>query len=758
MRNWKKYWISSNRLPLGMILAGLAFPQATSKACGPVMDQVSGAYTFVHPGLVNTETESAPYFLDFQQIYEQYGRQSRLQPLTNLEEWQERFCGIPDLKDIAYIVYQSPIEQMQRLETHVRNKKLPVPADLRNNSFAQYLDRNQCTEAVTYLIYAKRCEPYVVSGDPWKETDEANRKRAMEILIDEGLTAFRKTASHYFRLRYAYQIIRLAHYSGDYLRTLELHDFLMPKIDNDPSTIEYWIMGHRAGALMGLGKNVEASYLYSLIFEHCQGKRESAFRSFHIRNDEEWKTVLLMCRDDRERATLYALRANFSDSKAVEEMAAIHRLDPGNPHLDILLLKELKKMERFHLGSEFKPQGAPSSRDRTKQAQAYLIRLQEFVRKLNAAGDAPTPVLWRMAEGYLEVLAGDYYQAEKTLETVRRSVRSDFLREQIDAFLLTAKINSFRSVNDATEAEVAASMHEDKTFGRFPDFDRMLKDKMSWLYARQGADGKYFLQKYELQDLKVNPDPKLISKLLALIEKKDPNRYERYLLRENESGKLARDLKELEGTALLAANDLSGARIAYERVGRQEMENYGLFNPFREVINDCINCVFQDSFTLLTKLEITERMLSLENRALTDREQSAAYFYRIGLAYYNMSYFGYAWQALDQFRSGSSLTSRSRPPGAPVVPRDDYALGNRERFDCSIALDYFDRARQLAQDPELAAAATFMAAKCEQNRFFFQGGTPTYQYFELLRTEHANSAFFQKIIAECRYFRAYAAK
>ena len=91
-----------------------------------------------------------------------------------------------------------------------------------------------------------------------------------------------RMCTHYIRLRYAYQMIRLAHYMKDYEYTLDLYDFFMPKIDDKNSLIYYWIIGHRAGALRALGRNVEASYLYTQIFSKCPNRRQSAFHPFRM--------------------------------------------------------------------------------------------------------------------------------------------------------------------------------------------------------------------------------------------------------------------------------------------------------------------------------------------------------------------------------------------------------------------------------------------------------------------------------------------
>jgi len=186
-------------------------------------------------------------------------------------------------------------------------------------------------ETIDYLIYAKNCEPNVVALDAWNE--DTHDYAAMEDLLNEGLKRFKKTKSNFLKLRYAYQIIRLAHYKKEYSRVLELHAFLMPKIDEVTinelrSLVYYWIVGHKAGALLKLGDRTEAAYLYSRIFAECPSKRESAFRSFSIKFQAEWDEVLKRCASDKERSVIYALRANGADSQAIYDMETIYDLYP----------------------------------------------------------------------------------------------------------------------------------------------------------------------------------------------------------------------------------------------------------------------------------------------------------------------------------------------------------------------------------------------------------------------------------------------
>jgi hypothetical protein len=95
-----------------------------------------------------------------------------------------------------------------------------------------------------------------------------------------------------------------------------------------------------------------------------------------------------------------------------------------------------------------------------------------------------------------------------------------------------------------------------------------------------------------------------------------------------------------------------------------------------------------------------------------------------------------------------------------VTPHPIFPYGNQENFDCSRARLYFERARLATDSLELAAKATFMAAKCERNEYYVNRWRPdavqSFENFELLVQNYAGTDFYQQIIDECLYFRAYA--
>lgn len=746
-------------------------PTKISIGCGPTAVNFKG-YTFFNNEVINKESSFAPFFLDFDNIFSTYDANA-IQTDANLEEWHGRFCEDPNLEDMRKLIYKASLKEMQLLKTSAKNKKSSLDFRLKDNSFAHHLKDNKCMEVIDYLIFAKECEPHVLaSKDGWStpQRDVA----MMQELIRKGKRAFRRTKSHYVKLRYTYQLVRLAHYMRDYEQTLELHDYLMPKIDPINSIINYWIMGHKAGALRQLGRNVEASYLYALIFQNAPSKRASAFRSFKIKTDEEWKQCLLLCKDDHERATLYAIRANEDFANTVSEMEQIYRLEPTNDNLELLLVKGIKKWERYLLGKEFNDYQRHNRQYLTvpsKEVGKKIIELQQFARMCRQEALVKRPDLWHIAEGYLEFLAGDFYAADKTFKAVEDVLTDPLLKEQVEAMHLALNIAAWEKMNESIEEEAANIRRNHDIYDKYKDFPDFMYDKLAVLYQEANSPGKAFRCHYKINALKPNPKEDIVNDLLALAVKEEPTPLEKFFLKDNDGNSVRNDLIDIKGTLYMSQFQMEAALETFKIMDRAEWDKYGKFNPFYERIKDCHSCALPDTAHYYNRGEIIERILDWEYRAKAEPDNTAKYYYRIGNAFYNMSYFGYAWNAMDYFYSGSSWNSWNLGKDNHVIDYWAFPYGNKENMDMSRALFYYEKARLLAKNPELAARATFMAAKCEQKMYYTSSAYRTpcrncipnapedyLRYFGVLTTVYSDTDFYRQMINECKYFRAYVAR
>ncbi|MGB3545741.1 MAG: hypothetical protein WBA17_02135, partial [Saprospiraceae bacterium] len=747
---------------------GREAPVVEFSVCTPGEPVKPYTYRFVNPAIVGYSSDLAPYFLAFGDVYEVlYQGQDGVMQADNVDEWVERYCDQADAADINAFVYQYPIRDLEALLLHIQDKDAKLndlSPTLRQNEFSHHLFQYNCDETVRYLIFAKRCEPHVVA--PSSRWDTRRRDlAAMRSLIEEGKTDFYRAESHYIRLRYAYQLVRLAHYMLDYQGCLDLYDELMPKVDADPSLVYYWVEGHRAGALRSLGRNAEAAYLFSRVFDQCPSKRESAYLSFRINSNEEWRACLLLCKNQHEQATLYVLRAQNAEAELVEEMQSIYALEPRNKVLEILLVREMQRLESDLLGIDFNPEKRNNSRHFNiprPVAGERVVALQQFVRQVRADNVVDRPQLWQLAETYLQVLAGDRYAARKSFSDLRGRINEDSLVQQYEIMREVMNVVSLDTLTDSLEVQYYRKLSDAETSTRYPDLAKLINDKFLQIYKATNRKGKAYLLEYRLEQLRANPQIDVIRDLITLAEDENANRFEKKLLTDRLGTDAINELRHIQAVYYISNSQLEAAFEIFRLIPEETYNRYGQYAPFVARLNDCVNCGRPDTARVYNKFELMQELINREYdaRSATDPNRSAELYFQVGVAYYNMTYFGHMWKFADFFRSSVSAKLVRRSPGENVFPYYDLPLGNREYFDCSRAQSFFDRSHIMATDPELAARAAFYAAKCERNLHYATakpGVQRPFTNFALLRDKYSNTRFYQRAIAECRTFAAFTA-
>ena len=690
-------------------------------------------FPLIQSFIVNPTAPASPYFTSFKDIYLKFGKQTILQPNENINEWYERFCEVAPLSDIEWLIYQSDLSDIQELKNAVI-QNTGLITYLRTNKFARHLVKNKCVETIEYLLFAKKCEPFVTADkDVWqtKKPDIQN----MEALIQEGTKEFLTIESHYIRLRMAYQIIRLAHYSGQYSKVKYLYNYFTPKINHAPSTIQYWIEGHYAGALKALGERAKAAYFYARVFHHCPAKRESAFLSFEVRTDNDWLSALSFCENDQERTALYALRASFRNSRAVDEMIDIYSLHPKSNYLESILIQEIEKQEK-------------------KPVVEYIKKLDTFVKQVIDEKKVAHPEIWLLALGYLKYLNNDYFEAKLAFNAVTEYTQSKALQEQIAIFNMAIEIKEWEKINEEVAQRIWEFQSENEVFNRYPTLQSLLSKQVFQNLKNHGNPGLAVLYRFGFNAIKVNPSEEVIRDIKELAKKEIINPFEKSLMVLSKK-QFNTEIQALYATWLMTLNEWEAAEKAWQEIPLADIELFGKSNPFVERLNECVHCPVKSNERQLTKPQIVAEMLKLQYDIKANRTESPQYYYKMGLGLYNMSYFGYAWNVVDYFRSGSSLMAERLENASDRMKHPLFPNGNRENVDLSKALGYFEKAITLSTDKELSARATFMAARCEQKMSHVTKTANKRKYFALLKTKYKDTQYYDKVIESCKYFKYY---
>jgi hypothetical protein len=761
---------------IAVLIGVLSMPAKISNGCG-YYDASFYVYSFVKPSLIKSPSHR-PFFFTLLTYFEDW-KGSEFAAEENLKEWKNYFkIDGKNEADFKYLIYKSSIKELKALKYGDE-----LTDEMQGNAVVQRLRKKKNTAFLNYLIFAKECEPFAVDREfDWDGTpiNVAETKVKTDKIIERGLEKFNTYTDKFIKARYAFQLVRLARYSMDWEKTINLYEELIPQVKDVKTIINYWTREHYAGALYNIGQKTEAAYHFAQIFDKAPSRRMAAFNSFDIRSDKEWQIALDYCENNEEKAALYAVRAIAPFSNAVEEMKSIFDLSPKSSHLEFLLFREIQKFEYELLGATYSARHNDYKRyseemvESRKDTKQYLQELINLTREIVGSDATKNPHLWELAQGYLMFMDGDNAAAMEVfdeLESKKRKYDKTF-NAQLNVFRTAVIVDNIKTVDGEVEAKsgglisllesVRPSYWGDSGVSEEANY---LLDKLGQLYRKQGDHAKAFLcGKGEFHHLLMKPDLKVVDGLIKLYDRRDNlNAFEKELLKPifqigewtangREYKKINPDIRnqllEMKGTILLGKNQLEDAIATFEQLpeayrnGRKTLEdswegpmnskerfNISDNNPFYIHFNNSPNP--SPLAANFNKLELAKQLLAIEKSLETTPKTRAASYLKLGNARFQMSYRGKSWRAIDYAWSVG---------GGNFMTNED-------------AIEYLNKAIEIGkeEDRESAAKACFVASACVVDlRKPLQK-----EYFGKLKDEFSDTEFYEQAIRECTWFQAY---
>jgi hypothetical protein len=646
----------------------------------------------------------------------------------NLAAWQEYVKKDLSLSDLEYVIYQAPLTACQAWAIGGSSSK---SAGNRSDAVLKRFAADK--DNLTYLLFAKRCEPLVnlpANADFW-DADSYRDKPAMETLGQEGRKLLAQAKPGFLRDRYAFQVIRLAHYAGAYEEAIARFDEYFPGRPRK-GLIYYWALALKAGALKRLKRFDEASYLFSLVFERCNSRRQEAYYGFHIDSPETLKRCLQRCRDERERSLVHFLKGIDYWNSALTEMADIYRILPDSPHLETLLTREINRLEMALNGSEFNQRLVYSFNSNNGDIDASrenLGRLKTFLEQVVADKKVKRADLWLLALAYARYLGNDLARAGSELQVLRaNTATTPAVRQQAETFLWLVSVRSLVAPDRNAEARLFEEYKGlQKNFPRYnsadlndpnykldstqnPDVEWVdpkiifLRSVLHYLYQKHNDPPKIFLTD-EFSDLYRENKLELADALIQFNERQDKSSFEKYLLHEKFAGLMKIEgasldwlLREYKGTLLLRRSDWDGAIRMLAPLEKEKKIAAWVPDPFQEYPLNHWGGLDEDSSPEYSKLALAREMAGLKKRIAT--RPRFIDLQRYANALYNVSYYGPCWE----------LLAYGRKDGWDSDPDSTRAL-------LGLSNKYFVQAEKLAIDREKAARACFRQADIAQKLY-----------------------------------------
>ncbi len=753
------------------------------RGCGYVPDYFENYLTFFQSTLSQDKLFKRFYY-DIANNSGQYQVEASInqtRTTQNLQEWAKYFSGKVSYDDLAFLVYKMTSADLQNVCRRIE-AKLPLSKD---NQRLNAIAKPEYLPALEYLLFAKQCEPYATLDPSWYFEYEAalkeRRKPAeMQKLIDVGLAKYRNVTGSFLKVRYGYQIVRLANFAEKPQDCLNYYEQLIAQ-PGYKSVVADWALRHKVGALQKLGRKAESLVLASLIFDQNPSMMDEAFIDFNIPPDSLWNECLRLAGNRHRQATLWMLRGLQEQRITLEPLQRMYELEPQSTRFEVMLIRQINKIERLYLNSSLFFE--TKRREQLEQRQIALKHIGELQRFCAAVDyrKVRQPALWLAANGYLCTLEQQYTKAAEYLTQAQGlSPVNEDLRNQIVFLQELNKVAASPRMNEQLEASsVPALQWLDAKAKSASNLENIRESFYSLLAQKYLLTGDFSKAFYCLAKVDLSTDALLdhyagsqdLDRLIAFSGKVNKTHFETVITANPKYA--VDDFYAIKGTGFLRQGDFQGALVNLTKVAPQFWEKvkrnwdegeYGqIRTSFDHSRYNPKTGLYQyppGGFPYYTKLDFTRKVVQLEDLARNHPEKADRYYYQIANGFFHTPF----WSANENL-TGNRYDGNYNPlefgPLVGVLAQTYHQTGadNNER---RIALAYYRKAVQATKDPELAAECLFLAQACKTEfawyRKFKEPGNDPYADFAVLAKQYRNTAFYRRVIQECATFRDYVAQ
>ena len=728
-------------------------------ACGGWDDFDSGYHN-----LFSQEIMKDPRYRPFLLTYESKYYPSDILLNGNIEEWQ-KYLGL-SYDDTKYLVFNSSRSDLQSL---TKGKGAADP----KLAFAtpEFVQKHK--QALLYLAYAKYLEPYmrIIPGEDsdwyWDLPEYEHNAGDLDYAkVKNVLTkSWNAESDNELKLRYGYQLVRLAHYTRRFDEAVQLFDQYVEPLKTR-TEMYYYALSQKAGALRGMGETEQANREYIHVFTNSNDLKTVAYSSLTLGWDSEinFADFVAGAADDSERNEIYFMMGYGDFNNPVNEIEKIVANNPDAIQAKVLMVRTINMIERRLLYAylpeddeanaryPFFPASATDDREFFNQA----LRLSD-----RQCGQSSDKNFWNLASSYLHFLNHDFDQSSGCLG----KVKSDDELYMTMVRNLTAYIDICRqpNINADNENRLFAQYHDifthepsstycfNSTDNTFVDF--VLANR----YKLQGENAKAFLVFHSLKDIQDYPNEQLLEEIQAFLNKSEKTNLERYIADlSTMQMETSPDnfIAYVKGVFRLTAGDFKTAKGHFDQQTRLKVSrrifghNIKVWYSGEEafIMREDYISEFPFIRNNMTEAEVADALMRLDEIGKNeDSDHGAKADYLIANFFYNVSTTGYFRHYL-RFDNNNGFSYMKFGADNPYV--NTLELSDR----------YLKRAEAKATDLELRAHIAFAQAKNAQQTM--EQGTSSWDYTIVLPKEqynefdqYAGTAYHKVVLSNCLYYR-----
>ncbi|MDR0864430.1 MAG: hypothetical protein LBO74_05795 [Candidatus Symbiothrix sp.] len=780
------------------LLIGLTV-SGTSFACGDYDPDEFYYYNLLVQEIVD-DPQYYPFLLSYAGRY--YSFDENTITNENIEEWQD-YLGL-SYEDTYYLVFKATRDNVKKLID-----KKPVTDEKLKFANAAWVGKYK--QALLYLAYAKYLEPYmsVQLTDEWWYYGETKPHSVADLDYEKVIKVLEKSwkaeTDDELKLRYGYQLVRLAHYNKQYEDAICYFGCYVESLEYKPA-MYYYALNQKAGAQRGLGDTTEANYNFFTVFTHSKNLKENALSSIRFTENADFKAFLHKAQSADEINDAYLLLGFLSFSDPLSAIEKITASSPDAVQAKVLMVRAINEIERNYnlcysssnnhcLNADKR---YPLTCSSNSETQTFFQRMLTLSQQIATQPATKEKDFWNLTTAYLNFLNKDFAKAKTYLEKVETpnakyknqklnlAMYIDISEQpKITSALETAFFTKYKTVftNQSDNYRAGTDVNPSSVTG-------FVIDVLANRYFLQKEYAKSFLLNNNITQLENYPDAGLLTEIEAFYHKPDKNAMEAYIAenllpggqKNNES--IQQYIDYLWGNIYLAKGELEKSLNAFQKIKdgyrgfsgiSDKIFGYNRIECFDCNVNEVMRTDYLSDFpfikSTMNKKELVETLLQLQETGRQNDETGAKANYLAGNFFYNVSRIGYYRHILRFDQTNGANYMKFDSFGKPKSIYDgiyfkDYPFYYENQTNLSSG--YLEKAYAQAADNELKARIVFALSKCEQEMYYDQNEKTYYwgenngdgilisdrKYFAELY-KYKGSRFYNEVKTNCKYFDYY---
>lgn len=656
-------------------------------------------------------------------FFNDYSQKELRGPNENLAEWYAYFGGKVDKESIDELIYKLPYDGPS--------------GPLFKNKLYRYFKEGADKEVMNYILFSKKVE-ILLNIDIWSDV-ELNVPQC-EWALSKAVEQSKASKTDMLKLRYAYQAIVIAYYLADTKRLDEVYNNLVLPL-NSNSVIAVWCTFYKSNMIVNQAERFKQ---LALVFEKSRSKNVYIFQHFPT-DPEVVSQILKRCQTPEEEAAVYCVLAFKNPARAMDQIKKIASLNPRTNLLDILLVREINKMEDWYYTDRYTGFGSAIESNSLYSDEAkrnfrffdeknfesdkrYLVDVMGETEKLMAKHKELNKPLWYTSLAYMGYMLDNQQRTNTYLKLATNSQPDRLVQGQLKTIELLNLVKYERDWDEKFQANLLERLNGLNDFkDELYNYDRLTGQIMlaiSRKYLEEDnivlaalfetkVTGETYEQYHDWSSdgyqgfdlLNENGNSQDLDAFFELWNNPNKTDMEKHLFDGLEEWRWR--YTDLWGTTYLREDKLESALQIYETIPDSvwEVTNRDFHyyyaqeldaNPFDTRFTS--SGFDDDRSKTYTKPEFVKELIRLKKQVLVSSKNRAYHYMLLGNAYFNMTadgnswyYTEYAWTTNDYMRTSGQ---------------------NPDHYTAERALHYYKLAEKESKNEAFSAFCYRLQYKC----------------------------------------------